>query len=51
MENMKTGYPHIDKPWMKFYGEGAVYSDLPQTNLTEYLRMRNEGRMGLVAET
>lgn len=51
MENMKTGYPHIDKPWMKFYGEDAVYSDLPQTNLTEYLKMRNEGRMGLVAET
>ena len=36
-EQINTGYPHIDKPWMKFYPDykGIV---IPKTNMTEYLR-------------
>ena len=46
----KTGYPHIDRPWMKWY-TGAEYDMfLPDTNITDYLRMKNVGRDNIIAE-
>ena len=35
MENKNTGYPHIDKPWMKFYPK-YKQKEYPKINLTEY---------------
>lgn len=49
MENTKTGYPHIDKPWMKYY-EGLEYNeDKLNTNLVEVLKERNKNRMTMPA--
>lgn len=33
-----TGYPSIDKPWMKYYDEEAAESTIPQSGLYEYMR-------------
>ena len=48
MENKKTGYPHIDKPWMKYY-EGKSLEEIPNKNLVEVLRDRNKYRMSRTA--
>ena len=45
MENKMTGYPHIDKPWMKYYDSSIVDTKDPETNLVRYLMSKNEGYM------
>lgn len=42
-EHRLTGYPSIDRPWLRYYREGAVDAPLPQENLYGYIRRRNEG--------
>ncbi len=51
MKEMKTGYPHIDKPWMKFYDSKKVAFEAPKVNLTEYLKEKNKDRGDKIAET
>ena len=46
---IKTGYPHIDKPWLQFYDKEVISVPEPKTNLTEYLKMKNQGRGNLIA--
>ena len=29
----KTGYPSIDKPWMKYYSEEALYGEIPKCTM------------------
>lgn len=42
-ESNKTGYPSIDKPWMKYYSEEAINAPLPECTLFDYLRNNNLG--------
>lgn len=49
MNNNKTGYPHIDRPWMKYYDGLYIPEDEPKTNMVEVLKMRNENRMSKIA--
>ena len=51
-ENKKTGYPHIDRPWMKWY-EGTTYqpTDTYDTSILDYLRKRNADHLDSVATT
>ena len=43
MEEKKlTGYPSIDKPWLKYYPEGAENRPLPQTTLYRYIYEANK---------
>jgi hypothetical protein len=38
MEEKKlTGYPSIDKPWLKYYSEEAINTPLPECTMYEYL--------------
>lgn len=37
-----TGYPSVDKPWMKYYSEEAINAELPQCSLYEYLYENNK---------
>ena len=37
-----TGYPSIDKPWLKYYSEEAVATLLPQCTIYEYLHNNNK---------
>lgn len=49
MENKKTGYPHIDKPWMKYYEGLYIPEDEPKTNMVEVLKERNKYRKNKTA--
>ncbi|MGN0973614.1 MAG: AMP-binding protein [Bacilli bacterium] len=50
MDKKNTGYPHIDKPWMKYYEGVNISEKEPNTNMTDYLKMKNEARGNLFAE-
>lgn len=42
MEEKKlTGYPSIDKPWLKYYREEAINAPLPECTIFEYLWENN----------
>ena len=43
MEEKKlTGYPSIDKPWLKYYSEEAINAPLPEGSIYEYLYEHNK---------
>ena len=37
-----TGYPSIDKPWLKYYSEEAINASLPECSIYEYLYQNNK---------
>lgn len=41
-EKTLTGYPSIDKPWLKYYSEEAINSPLPECTVYEYLYEDNK---------
>ncbi len=47
----KTGYPHIDRPWMQFYDPEKLVATPPEVNMTEYLKMVSSGWMDKTAST
>lgn len=49
MKKELTGYPHIDKPWMKYYEGTYVPQEEPKTNMVEVLKERNKWRMNKTA--
>ncbi|MCI9110909.1 MAG: acyl--CoA ligase [Bacilli bacterium] len=44
-----TGYPSIDKPWLKYYNEEQIKTVMPQKTCYEYLRECNEKYLGRTA--
>ena len=32
----QTGYPSIDKPWLKYYSEGAINVTFPKATVYEF---------------
>ena len=44
-------YPHIDKPWMKFYEEEKINNEDPKTNLADYIKFKNQNNKNGIAET
>ena len=42
-QNM-TGYPSIDKPWLKYYTDEAINAPLPEGSMYDYMTARNSGR-------
>lgn len=50
MEEKKlTGYPSIDKPWLKYYTEEQINAPLPHMTVYEYLKQQNAGRLDYLA--
>lgn len=41
-EKELTGYPSIDKPWLKYYSEEAINAPLPECTVYEYLWENNK---------
>lgn len=37
-----TGYPSIDKPWLKYYSEEAIDGKLPECSIYEYMYENNK---------
>ena len=44
-EKKQTGYPSIDKPWLKYYSEEALNAPLPEGSMYDYMTACNAGRM------
>ncbi len=42
IENNMTGFPSIDKPWLKYYTEEAVASKIPEGSIYEHLLSCNQ---------
>ena len=36
-EKKLTGYPSVDKPWMRYYSENAINTPLPEGSLYDYM--------------
>jgi len=50
MEEKKlTGYPSIDKPWLKYYSEEAIHAPLPEGSLYDYMIEKNRDHMDFTA--
>jgi len=46
MEEKKlTGYPSIDKPWLKYYTEEAINAKMPECTMYEYLWKSNKDHL------
>ena len=41
-EKELTGYPSIDKPWLKYYSEEAIKATLPKCTIYEYMFANNK---------
>lgn len=48
-ENNMTGYPSIDKPWLKYYSEEAIHAELPKETVYEYIYSRNQDNLDRIA--
>ena len=44
-----TGYPSIDKPWLKYYSEEAINAPLPEGSMYEYMMSRNRENLQDIA--
>ena len=44
-----TGYPSIDKPWLKYYSEEAINAPLPECTMYEYIYNQNKDNLKRVA--
>lgn len=40
--NILTGYPSIDKPWLKYYSEESINAPLPECTVYEYMYQNNK---------
>ncbi len=48
-EKKLTGYPSIDKPWLKYYSAEAINAALPECTIYEYLWEKNKGHLDDIA--
>lgn len=49
IEGEQTGYPSIDKPWLKYYSEEHIKAEIPHMTAYEYLKKLNANRLELNA--
>lgn len=45
----QTGYPSIDKPWLKYYTEEEIISDIPNGNIYDLLKTYNSKNLNNIA--
>ena len=48
-EKKLTGYPSIDKPWLKYYSDNSIMSSQPQMSVYDYVKFCNKDRLDCVA--
>ena len=50
MENNNlTGYPSIDKPWLKYYNEEAINAEIPKCSIYEAIKNANKDNLDSIA--
>ena len=48
-EKKLTGYPSIDKPWLKYYSEEAINAPLPECTMYQYIWENNKDHLSDIA--
>jgi long-chain acyl-CoA synthetase len=48
-EKRMTGYPSIDKPWLKYYTEEAIHAPMPEQTMYQYLWENNRVHLSDIA--
>ena len=48
-ETKTTGYPSVDKPWLKYYSEEAINTKLPECTIYEYIYEKNKASLDKLA--
>lgn len=48
-EKKLTGYPSIDRPWLKYYTEEAINAKMPERTMYEYLWQSNKDHLSDIA--
>ena len=43
-----TGYPSIDKPWLKYYSEEVINAPLPEMTMYQYILDNNKEHLSNV---
>ena len=41
-EKKLTGYPSVDKPWLKYYSDEAIHALAPDKSLFDYMYQQNK---------
>ena len=49
MSKEMTGYPSIDKPWLKYYSEEAINAELPECSMYDYIHTCNKENLSGIA--
>lgn len=49
MEKQLTGYPSVDKPWLKYCSSEMIASKLPEETLYDHIRRRNKDNLDHIA--
>jgi len=45
----QTGFPSIDKPWLKYYSEEAIQAELPECTVLQYIKNKNMNNLNGIA--
>ena len=48
-EQKLTGYPSIDKPWLKYYSEEAINTDIPRKTMYQFIYENNKDYLENIA--
>ena len=48
-DNKLTGYPSIDKPWLKYYSEEAINAKMPECTMYDYIYDKNKEHLEDIA--
>lgn len=46
---MKTGYPSIDKPWLKYHSQEVIDAPLPECTMYDYIWQNNKDYLDDIA--
>ncbi|MCQ2449574.1 MAG: acyl--CoA ligase [Clostridia bacterium] len=48
-EKKLTGYPSIDKPWLKYYDSGVAETPIPKCSIYQIIKEKNKDRLNKIA--
>ena len=48
-DQKNTGYPSIDKPWLKYYSEAAINGEIPKCTVFRNIYNNNKRNLSEVA--
>ena len=48
-EHELTGFPSIDKPWLKYYSEEAIQAELPECTMYDFVYQENQSNLSHMA--